>query len=102
MIDKNVSQPDTEKSLAQNNEKAVFGINSKILLKQVKKFKLAGELVQVVNTHELGIDLLTEIRTHKNELGAAANENILKKKQKQLDTINDYRRLVINKPNSNT
>ena len=43
----------------------MFVTNTKILLKQVKKLMSAGELVKVTNTHELGINLLTEIRTQK-------------------------------------
>ena len=65
MIDKIVGYSDIEKAWAQNNEKAVFVTNTKILLKQVKKLMSAGELVKVTNTHELGINLLTEIRTQK-------------------------------------
>ena len=98
MIDKIVGYSDIEKARARNNEKAVFGTNTKTLLKQVKKLTSAGELVKVANTHELGIDLLTEIRNRKNDLEAAANEKMMKKKQKRLDVINEYIKLSNDKP----
>ena len=99
IIDKIVGYSDIEKAQARSNKKAVFGTNTKTLLKQVKKLMSAGELVKVAHTHKLGMDLLTEIRNRKNELEALANEKMLKKKQKQLDVIKHYMKLVTDKSN---
>ena len=57
-------------------------------MKQVKKLTSAGELVKVTNTHELGIDLLTEIRRRKAELDVI--ENARKKNLQQVEIIKDY------------
>ena len=96
MIDKIVGYADIEKARARNSERAVFGTNTKELLKSVKKLTSAGELVKVANTHELGLDLLTEIRRRQKEVETVANEKLTKKKQKRFDTIDDFVTLLNN------
>ena len=64
------------------------------MLKQLKKLTLDGELAKVTNTHELGIDLLTEVRRRKAELDFIENEKRLKWKQQQFEIINEYVKLI--------
>ena len=56
----------------------------------MKKLNSAEELVRIFNTHEIGMDLLTEVRLHKAELD---NENELKHMEKlkqRYDILNAY------------
>ena len=60
-IDKLVGHADVEKVRARNKYRDNIGNNTKEFLKQVKKLTSAGELIKVANTHEIGLDLLTEV-----------------------------------------
>ena len=71
-------------------------------MKQVNKLTLAGELVKVANTHELGVDFLTEIRRRKADLGEITIAKEMKKKQKCFDIIDDYNKLLKDKDDSQT
>ena len=89
-IDKLVGHADVEKARARNKYRANIGNNTKELLKQVKKLTSAGELVKVANTHEIGLDLLTEVRRRKAEVDAAMMEKSLKKMKERYEVLKEY------------
>ena len=102
IVEKIDGYADVEKARARNNENVTFGINTKALLKQIKKLTSASELVKVANTHKLGLDLLTEICLRKHELEVANNEKLIERKEKRLETIKAYSNLINNKTNVKT
>ena len=52
VTDKIVSAVDMQQARAQNNAKAEFGSNSKVLIIKMKKLTSDGQLVHVANTNE--------------------------------------------------
>ena len=68
VVDKLVGHADLELAQSRNMTKVTIGENSKVLIKNMKKLKSAGELVRVGNTHEIGMDLLCEVCLRKADL----------------------------------
>ena len=101
-IDKLVGHADVELARARNKYRAACGTNTKELIKQVKKVTSAGELVKVANTHEIGINLLTEVRRHKAIVEAEMAEEALKKMEEQRELLHDYVMLLDGKPDEKT
>ena len=97
MINKIVGYSDIKKARARNNEKAIFGTNTKAL-----KLTLAGELVKVANTHEFGVDLLSEMRRRKEDMEQIAIAKEMKRKKKRVNVINKYKKLVAVKRDEQT
>ena len=89
-IDKLVGAVDLQRARARNHAKAKFGTNSKALIKKMKKLSSAGQLVRVAHTHEIGMDLLIEIKLRKSETDKALNEKLKKKQQHRFDCIDRY------------
>ena len=69
---------------------AILGLRfqCKYLAKTIK-----NSLVKVANTHELGIDMLTEISMRKAELDVIENEKTMKKRMQQFNIIDEYIKL---------
>ena len=101
-IDKLIGHADVERARARNKYRASCGNNTKELLKQVKKLTSAGELVKVANTHEIGIDLLTEVKRRKAEADAVMMERALKKMKERQDQLKEYIIVVNKKPDDKT
>ena len=68
----------------------------------MKKLTSVGELVKVMNTHELGIDLLTEVRRRKLEMDAIKYAKAMKKKQEHYNLVNEYVKLITDKPDESS
>ena len=100
-IDKIVGHADVEKARARNKYRANIGSNTKELLKQIKKLTSAGELVKVANTHEIGEDLLTEVRRRKVEVDAEMMEKARKKMRERREQLEEYITMVTVKPDEN-
>lgn len=101
-IDKLIGHADVEKARACNKYRAECGSNTKELLKQVKKLTSAGKLVKVANTHEIGIDLLTEVRRRKALIEAEMEEKAAKKIKERRDLLLEYVTLLNTKPDDKT
>ena len=97
-VDKIVGHSDLENARSRNLHRSKCGTNTKELLKQVKKLTSAGEIVKVGNTHELGIDLLEEVRRRKAEQDLVTETKLLKKQQERHEKIHEYVELLKRKP----
>ena len=101
-IDKLVGHADVEKVRARNKYRDNIGNNTKEFLKQVKKLTSAGELIKVANTHEIGLDLLTEVWCCKAEADAAMMEKTMKRMQERFKVLKEYVTMIEDKTNEKT
>lgn len=97
VIDKLVGHVDLERARSRNNAKAVFGQNTKSLLKDMKKLTSAGQLVRVAHTHELGMDLLTEVRLRKAENERIEFGKFKRKRELRFEVMDRYLKLKSDK-----
>ena len=72
---------DLQRARARNHAKAKFETNSKALIKKMKKLPSTGQFVRVAHTHEIGMDLLIEIKLRKSESDQALKEKLKKKQE---------------------
>ena len=56
----------------------------------MKKLTSAGQLVRVVNTHEIGLNLLEEIKLRKQEMDKNDMEKARKKQAQRFEVIDRY------------
>ena len=80
MVDKLIGDTDLERARARTNQRAKFGENTKAMLKNMERLSAVGELVRVAMTHEVGIDLLSEMRMRRAEEKEAKDAKEQKKR----------------------
>ena len=97
-INKLIGHAGIERARAQNKYCASYWTNNMELLKQVKKLTSARELVKVANTHEIGINLLTEVRHCKAEADAEMVEKAMKKMKELQEKLHEYITMMKDKP----
>ena len=79
-----------EHTRVHNNTKEKFGQNSRSLMKNMKKLTSAGQLVEKGNTHEIGMDLLSEVRLRKTEAAKLEKEKSRKKLESKFEFMDKY------------
>ena len=99
MVDRLVAHRDVEEVRARNHIKKQEGASSKNLLKQVKRLTSAGELVRVAITHEIGMDILTELTLRKTEMEHKQQQKEQKKLETHIKHVGDLLKLRAAKPN---
>ena len=97
-IDRIIAHEDIERARARNHIKKQQGISSIHLIKQMKRLSSAGELVRVANTHQIGMDILTELNVRKAETEKLQQEKYQKKIDTQRKQIGDLVKLRALKP----
>ena len=93
MVDKLIGHTDLERARARNNQRAKFGENTKAMLKNMKWLSAAGEVVRVAMTHEVGIDLLSEMRMRRAEDKEDKDAKEQKRKELKIAKIESFVKL---------
>ena len=101
-IDKIVGHSDLELARSRNKHHSQCGMSAKKPIKQVKKVTFAGEIVKIGNTHEIGMDLLTQVCCCNAELDLIAEIKLLKKEQEHHNMVHTYILLLKKKTNEKT